>query len=195
MWRSAVSSSRSGDVDDPFVSPDLRGLPLGASGAMLDDLVVDLERREGSSMVVFARRLGLSPEQAEDTVQDVFLRLWEQMVGGTVIRSPSAWCYRALYRRAMDEHRLVNRIARAAKVLIARADQLDDGSDAMDGSIWQEVDRLPRRQREVLYLRYKADLPFDAIAAALGITAGGARANAAKALTSLRSTASKEDVS
>jgi RNA polymerase sigma factor (sigma-70 family) len=53
-------------------------------------------------------------------------------------------------------------------------------------ALWQEVDRLPERQRAVLYLRYRADLEFAAIASILGITAGGARANCARALDRLR---------
>ena len=55
------------------------------------------------------------------------------------------------------------------------------------------MDGLPARQRQVLYLRYKADLTFDEIAATMGITAGGARAVANKALTSLRSRIPLED--
>ena len=144
-------------------------------------------------MVGFVRRLGLSAEQAEDAVQDVFLRLWSQLVDGVEILAPSAWCYRALYRRAMDEHRLVRRIARLSRALIGHPERADGEGTPRGGSIWSEVDRLPPRQREVLYLRYKADLPFDAIAATLGITPGGARANATKALATLRRSASTGD--
>jgi RNA polymerase sigma factor (sigma-70 family) len=52
--------------------------------------------------------------------------------------------------------------------------------------VWTEVDRLPERQREVLYLRYRADLPFDAIARVLGITSSAARSHATQALGTLR---------
>ena len=53
-------------------------------------------------------------------------------------------------------------------------------------SIWAMVDRLPARQRQVLYLRYRADLPYEDVAAVLGITPGGARRIAAKGLERLR---------
>jgi RNA polymerase sigma factor (sigma-70 family) len=53
-------------------------------------------------------------------------------------------------------------------------------------SIWTTVDRLPSRQRQVLYLRYRADLPFEDIGRILGITAGGARRISAKGLDRLR---------
>ena len=45
---------------------------------------------------------------------------------------------------------------------------------------------LPARQRQVLYLRYRADLPFGDIAEILGITAAGARSIATQATDRLR---------
>ena len=46
--------------------------------------------------------------------------------------------------------------------------------------------RLPRRQREVLTLRYYADLSEAQIADALGISAGSVKAHASRGLTALR---------
>ena len=86
----------------------------------------------------------------------------------------------------MDEHRLRRRIDRIREAILARPRLAAPDPAAQDESIWLVVDRLPARQREVLYLRYRADLGFDEIARVLGITAGGARANATKAIASLR---------
>jgi RNA polymerase sigma-70 factor (sigma-E family) len=47
------------------------------------------------------------------------------------------------------------------------------------------IARLPRRQREVLVLRYYLDEPDAAIAAALGIAAGTVRSNLSRALAAL----------
>ena len=52
--------------------------------------------------------------------------------------------------------------------------------------IWAEVDRLSTRQRQVVYLRYQADLAFNDIGAVLGISAGAARSHATLALAALR---------
>jgi RNA polymerase sigma-70 factor (sigma-E family) len=46
--------------------------------------------------------------------------------------------------------------------------------------------RLPRRQREVIVLRFLADLPERAVAAALGCSAGSAKQHASRALAALR---------
>jgi len=47
--------------------------------------------------------------------------------------------------------------------------------------------RLPPRQREAVYLRYHADLPFDEVADVMGVTAGAARGYVTRAVASLRS--------
>jgi RNA polymerase sigma-70 factor (ECF subfamily) len=159
----------------------------------VDDLVIALERDHAASMFGFVRRLGLTAEQAEDAVQDVLLRLWTALDAGADIERPASWAFRVLYRRAMDEHRLRRRIERLREAILSRPRSGDPEPTAVDGSIWLAVDRLPTRQREVLYLRYRADLDFEEIARILGITAGGARANAAKAIATLRRDA-PEDV-
>ena len=53
-------------------------------------------------------------------------------------------------------------------------------------SVWAAVDRLPPRQRAVLYLRYRADLSYDRIGSVMGITANGARNDASAATATLR---------
>jgi RNA polymerase sigma factor (sigma-70 family) len=176
-------------ADEAMTGParDASGpLGPGAIPVEIDDLVISLEREHAPAMFGFVRRLGLSPEQAEDAVQDVLLRLWAALDSGAVIDRPVGWCFKSLYRRAMDEHRLRRRIDRIREAILARPRSAAADPAAQSESIWLEVDRLPARQREVLYLRYRADLGFDEIARVLGITAGGARANATKAIASLR---------
>jgi RNA polymerase sigma factor (sigma-70 family) len=57
------------------------------------------------------------------------------------------------------------------------------------------VDSLPERQRDVVYLRYRADLKYAAIASVLGITASAARSHATQAIASLRTiAAAREEV-
>jgi RNA polymerase sigma factor (sigma-70 family) len=53
-------------------------------------------------------------------------------------------------------------------------------------AVWATVDKLPPRQRAVLYLRYRADLSYERIATIMGITANGARNDASAATATLR---------
>jgi RNA polymerase sigma factor (sigma-70 family) len=158
-------------------------VPAGPTEA---DLVIgDLELRHGQALFGFVRRQGLADVEAQDAVQDVLFRLWLELRAGTVIDNPRAWAYRAVYRIAMDHHRLRARIASLAKRLErGRDDAPHDAADRV--AVWTEVERLPERQRQVLYLRYRADLRYEEVGQILGITPSAARSHATQALATLR---------
>ncbi len=160
-----------------------------------DRVVVMLDLTQGRGLYGFVSRMGLSPEEAEDAVQEVLLRLWTALRGGLAITDPKAWAYRVIYRLAMDEHRWRRRITAIRGRLeggsaFARSVETDAVSRV---SIWAQVDRLPTRQREILYLRYRVDMTFEDAAKVMGITAGAARANATKAMKSLRESAGERE--
>ena len=158
----------------------------GRRAAEAKAVILDLERREGQSLFGFALRLGLSDAEAQDAVQESFLRLWARMSAGTTIDDPRNWTFRTIYRVAMDEHRL----RRRGSALLGRIVRLsarpsaDEPREPTD--VWTEVDRLSDRQRQVVYLRYQADLAFDDIGAVLGISASAARSHATFAHAALR---------
>ena len=90
----------------------------------------------------------------------------------------------------MDEHRLRRRLAGLRERLQrdgVRRSSWSESADRDDSlTVWAQVDRLPARQRQVLYLRYRADLPFDTVAAVLGMSPGAARTLASRALERVR---------
>jgi RNA polymerase sigma-70 factor, ECF subfamily len=156
------------------------GRPLGAAE------VEGVHERRGRDLFGLCRRLGLDDDEANDAVQETFLRMWHESLRGVVITDPEGWAFRVAYRIAMDHHRL-GRLARSMIDRLASTTNARDPVDPADRlSVWAAVDRLPPRQRAVLYLRYRADLPYDRIAAVMGITANGARNDASVATASLR---------
>ena len=112
-------------------------------------------------------------------MQDAFARAMAQPSGS--IEEIDAWLFRVVHNLAVDRRR------RGGHALVLQA-AVSDRRDELDTRIalWQHVDRLPDRQRAVLYLRFRADLPFATIAQVLGITEGGARANLSRGLETLR---------
>lgn len=170
------------------IKPSLAS-PIDVAGRHdLEDIVLDLERQQGQALFGFVRRIGLNDAQAADAVQDVLLRLWVELQAGKSIEQPKAWAFRAIYRLAMDQHRLQRRIVAIVERLgrsdEARGDTARDGGDRI--AVWAEVARLPERQRHVLYLRYRADLTFEQIGSVMGITASAARSHATQATATLR---------
>jgi len=153
-----------------------------------DRIVVDIERRHGQALFGFVRRQGLTDEQARDAVQEALLRLWHELRRGTSIDNPQAWSYRAIYRLAMDQHRLGRRLRLLSGRLDLGRRHTSDPADSMSDrlAVWGEVDKLPIRQRQVLYLRYRSDLSFEEIGEVLGITASAGRSHATQALATLR---------
>ena len=144
-----------------------------------------LEDGDAQRLFGFVRRLGLTDEQADDAVQEVFTRLLAEHRRGIIIANPRAWAYRSIYRLAMDQHRLRTRLAAVVGALGHRSDDhLGDETDRI--AVWSEVDHLPSRQRQVIYLRHRSDLAFEEIGQVLGITSSAARSHATQAMTTLR---------
>lgn len=145
-----------------------------------------LYARRGQVLWGYARRLGLTDGEASDAVQEAVLRLLAYLGSGRRIEDPEAWIFTVLHRLCMDEHRSSRRL----RELEARVRVLRGAANAPDPdvriAVWAEVDALPARQRAVLYLRYRADLTFEQIGAVLGISPAGARAQASRALATVR---------
>lgn len=152
--------------------------------------VLDLESAHGQSLFGFARRLGLTDEQAADAVQETLMRYWRALGRDDPLLEPAAWAFRTLYRLCMDEHRRRRRFSALLGRLhggVSWERSVNPSGQLADRiAVWTEVDRLPPRQREVVYLRYRADLPFENIGHILGITPGAARSHASAAVASLR---------
>lgn len=166
---------------------------LRLSGGPLNDAaeeppvmaVVGLADGDAQALFGFVRRLGLSDEQADDAVQETQARLLAEYRRGIAIANPRAWAFRSIYRLAMDEYRLRRRVGLLVRRLASR--QRNPGGDLADRiAVWSEVDRLPARQRHVIYLRYRADLAYEEIGQTLGITASAARSHATQAVERLR---------
>jgi RNA polymerase sigma-70 factor (ECF subfamily) len=159
--------------------------PAPAEGVEAAIAAAWVQDGDAQALFGFVRRLGLTDAQADDAVQEVFTRLLAEHRRGIAIANPRAWAYRSIYRLAMDEHRLRTRVFGLVGALSRRTPPIPvDETDRI--AVWTEVDRLPRRQRQVVYLRYRSDLDYEEIGQVLGITASAARAHAAQAMSTLR---------
>jgi len=176
----------------PRVFDEVAQVEAGMTDA---DLLTDLQADHGSALYDFARHQGLTDEQAADAVQEALLRLWRELRRGVSIDRPAAWMFRTVYHLSMAQHRWRRQLSLLLPRLAPRHDEYA-GPEASDRlTVWAAVDDLPARQRQVLYLHYAADLPFDEIAGILGISGSAARTHASRGLATIRTDLAQEVIS
>jgi RNA polymerase sigma factor (sigma-70 family) len=153
---------------------------------LLRATVVNLQAERGAELWGLARHLGLSPDEADDAVQETLVRLWAALHDGQDIQRMDAWAFRALYRLAMDRHRWRRRVRLLTERVGAQPPRHSGVDHADRMAIWEAVEGLPERQRLAIYLRFRVDLPYEEIGAILGIEPPSARSNVSRALDALR---------
>lgn len=147
--------------------------------------VTDLFRGHHLELVRLALLMTGDLPTAEDVVQDAFERLHRRWA--SLERQDSSLAYvrssvlnscRSVHRRALVARRHAPGLAEPPPGGADTA--VDERSDLMAALL-----RLPRRQREVLALRYYADLNVDEIAATLQIGPSAVRSTAARGIAAL----------
>lgn len=124
-------------------------------------------RREIRSIVGLAYVLSGSSRAAEDLAQEAFLSAFRHWDRVGAFDNPGAWVRRVVSNRAVSRYR--RRAAEARAMLrMGREDYTIPEPDAQAIHLWNEIRRLPRRQSQVMALRYYDQLPIADIALILG---------------------------
>ncbi|MEU8689566.1 sigma-70 family RNA polymerase sigma factor [Streptomyces sp. NPDC048665] len=133
---------------------------------------------------------GVPQSDLPDGVQQVRLRLLERTASGQEApRDVSAWAAVVASRLAMDWHRARRRQDRLGERLAAlRAPAHPSGEETslLSLAVARGLDELPAAQRQVLVLRFFADLPVRDIAGELGIPEGTVKSRLHTAVRALR---------
>jgi RNA polymerase sigma-70 factor (ECF subfamily) len=138
--------------------------------------------REYSAVVRLAYALSGSRLVAEDIAQEAFVRAfdhWER------IQHPSAWVRKVAVRRAGRTVRRRLLEARALARLVAGRGPAVAELPERDAEVWRAVRALPRRQAQVVALRYVADVSVAEIARTLDLAEGTVKAQLHRARQSL----------
>ena len=145
-----------------------------------------LYRDQYTSLVRLASMLLDDVTQSEEVVQDAFVRMFE-------LRNPPPFAKAPAYLRSAVLNGARSQIR---KLVVRRRHQNDlpgvvgaaeiDGIASVFGDVVLETVRaLPRRQSEVLLLRYYLDLSEAEIAETLGISTGSVKTHASRGLARL----------
>lgn len=125
----------------------------------------------------------VGPHDADDCFQETWLaalRAWPPADTG----NPRGWLFTIARHKAVDEHR-----SRARRPLAVEAPEPAATAQAdPEPALWDDVRRLPEKQRVAVVHRYVADLDYAEIGAVMGTSAEAARRNVHEGVTKLRKT-------
>ncbi|MEV7210562.1 MULTISPECIES: sigma-70 family RNA polymerase sigma factor [unclassified Streptomyces] len=141
---------------------------------------------------------GVPQADLPDGVQQVRLRLLERTASGREApRDVSAWAAVVASNLAMDWHRARRRQDRLGERLAALRQTehpRDEDTSVLSLAVAQGLDELPDVQRQVLVLRFYADLPVRGIAEELGIPEGTVKSRLHTAVRALRARLHEDEV-
>ena len=137
-----------------------------------------------------AWRLTANKEEAEDLVQDVFLRLWTQRDELPNIQNAEAYCVKLIQRRFIDLHRSLHPETSLPQDigLLPSGEDLYHEAEIRDHAEQAKrlIEALPENQRQVIILRDIEDKPYDDIAQKTGLTQVNVRALLSRARRTIR---------
>lgn len=165
---------------------------------MLNRLTIEMTREEFKSGVLpiknklyrFALRLLGDPEDAQDTVQEVFLRLWSKRESLSEYRNIEAFAMTMTRNLCLDQ----------LKSPASRKDKFDDNSEMPDYKtpyaktehhdtmrlVKMAMDQLPEQQRMVIHMRDIEECDFDEIAEVTGLSLNNLRVTLSRARKKIR---------
>lgn len=120
---------------------------------------------------------------AEDTTQDIFLRVWRALPGFAGQSALSTWIYAIAKNACLSELR-----KRKPTVSLDQNDDEDgynpavaalaapDADDSATVSVGQVLDQLPERYRQAVVLFYMEDKSYEQTATSLGLPLGTVKA-------------------
>jgi len=129
--------------------------------------------------------------EAEEVVQDAFVRVWERWARVAVMEDPEGY----LYRTAMNVLRSRRRRAAVALRHLVRPGRPDDTLEAVERRevLVRALSSLTRRERAAVVLMDLLDLTSEEAGAALGIKAATVRVLAARGRERMQREANDDD--
>ncbi len=152
------------------------------------DAFASLMARHLDSLYGYALRLTQEPSNAEDLVQETWLRVWanaKKYKQGTV--AFSTWLHRVLHNLFVDQHRRQQRSVPEDTEVVRRDDVYDlyaqrQTKSQVDKLLWQ----LPDNQRAALLLFHQQGFSTREVAAILGLGERAAESLLARARRAFR---------
>jgi RNA polymerase sigma-70 factor (ECF subfamily) len=149
----------------------------------------------GAALVLMARQWVSARSDAEDVVQEAFIRFWRSRHR---VADPAAFLFACVRNCALDWQRERSRQTRREEA-VARPEEEPLFADSLEhderqSAIAAALRRLPDNQRDVLVMKIWGGLSFPQIAEALQISANTAASRYRYALDKLRQQLAEEPI-
>ena len=137
-----------------------------------EELFAEIINRYQQKLFYYVNRLINHPDEAEDIVQDVFIKVYKNLNGYDSRLKFSSWIYRIAHNEAVN---WLRKNTRYQKESIDQSDYLaatlTDGKDfteALDlrtelGKANQAIDKLPKKYKEVMILKFVEEKSYEEI--------------------------------
>ncbi|GAB3913444.1 sigma-70 family RNA polymerase sigma factor [Larkinella knui] len=125
----------------------------------------------------YCTRFTVNHALIEDCIQDLFLAIWEKKQALTDVTSVKAYLFTAIRHNILHRNRRdqlfttfdesgesADPVFNPESLFLASEDE-----QVQNDLLKQSLDRLPRRQREAIYLRYYEELSYEEIASVMGL--------------------------
>lgn len=153
----------------------------------------ELVRRYQEKVYWIARRVVGSHEDADDVVQDVFIRVYDALKEFRAESGFYTWLYRITVNVALNALRKKRikefvRYEEVEETLEGDADGTDAGllRKEYESILEKAIERLPPKQKAVFMMRYYDEMSYEEMAGILDKSVGGLKANYFHALKKIQ---------
>ena len=162
---------------------DAQILTLFADLATREAAFAHLVRKYQSKLYWHVRKMVDGHEDADDLLQDIFMKVWRALPNFRQDAQLFTWLYRIATNECLSflgsrKRKVLLPMSEAGELLAARlpADELTDG-DAIERRLQLAIEALPPKQRLVFNLRYYDEMPYEQMAAVTGTSVGALKAS------------------
>lgn len=165
---------------------------IGGSNKKFELLFEEIYSLYYVELCVFAQRFLPQEEDAEEIVQDVIYKLWENKESIESIQSVKSYLYTSVRNRSLNvlKHKKIEDKYRDDAWIelkgIENSVYEETSANELQEKISHSIEELPERCREVFLLSRTQGLKNKDISERLGITVKAVEANISRALSSLR---------
>lgn len=149
----------------------------------MEEIFNSIIRENSEKLYWHVRRMVNSHEDADDLLQDIFLKVWTALPSYRGEAQPGTWVWRIATNETLnflrrEKVRAALRLSSIDAEMERRvmADPFFDGT-AAEREFAKAVARLPERQRQVFIMRWWDELPYEEISAITGTTVGALKAS------------------